>query len=276
MDVSALLPSVIAAARQSGALILSLYNSGDYKALNKDDNSPVTDADLAAHEFLQQALRDIADVPVLSEEGSEVSLAERKSWPYYWLVDPLDGTQEFIAGSGDFSTMIALMAEGEPVLGVVFGPVNDLLYYAVRGQGAFKESQGQVQRIFASHYDSRQSLETLRITVSRRQNVDWVRARLTDEINYQLVPLGSSSLKSCLVAEGGADIYMRIGPTGEWDTGATQCIVEEAGGRIRDLYLQPLTYNLRHTLINPNFITLGDPELRWSQILIRPEGNGDY
>lgn len=275
MDVSALLPSVIAAARESGALILSLYNSGDYKAQNKDDNSPVTDADLAAHEFLKQALCKIADIPVLSEEGNEESLSERNSWPRYWLVDPLDGTQEFIAGSGDFSTMIALMENGKPVLGVVYGPVNDLLYYAVRGQGAFKEADGQTQRISASHYDASQPLRALRITVSLRQNVDWVRDRLTNELDYELVPLGSSSLKSCLVAEGGADIYMRIGPTGEWDTGATQCIVEEAGGRILDLYLQPLSYNLRETLINPNFITMGDPELNWSEILIKPEGNGD-
>lgn len=102
-----------------------------------------------------------------------------------------------------------------------------------------------------------------------------MRDRLTRELDYELVPLGSSSLKSCLVAEGGADIYMRIGPTGEWDTGATQCIVEEAGGRILDLYLKPLSYNLRETLINPNFITMGDPELNWLDILIKPEGNGD-
>ena len=275
MDISALLPSVIVAARDSGALILSLYNSGDYHAKNKDDNSPVTDADLAAHVFLKQALRQIADIPVLSEEGNEVSLAERNSWSRYWLVDPLDGTQEFIAGSGDFSTMIALMENGKPVLGVVYGPVNNLLYYAVSGQGAFKEANGQTQRITARHYDASKPLEALRITVSRRQNVDWVRARLTTELDYQLVPLGSSSLKSCLVAEGGADIYMRIGPTGEWDTGATQCIVAEAGGRIVDLYLKPLTYNQRHTLINPNFITMGDPELNWSKILCNPQGNGD-
>lgn len=276
MDISALLPSVIAAARESGALILSLYNSGDYRAQNKEDNSPVTDADLAAHEFLKLALREIADVPVLSEEGCEVPLSERNSWPHYWLVDPLDGTQEFIAGSGDFSTMIALMAYGKPVLGVVFGPVKDLLYYAVRGQGAFKEANGETRRISASHYASSQPLSKLRITVSLRQNVDWVRARLTPDLDYELVPLGSSSLKSCLVAEGGADIYMRIGPTGEWDTGATQCIVEEAGGRILDLYLQPLSYNERDTLINPNFITMGDPELSWPQILIKPEGAGDH
>lgn len=275
MDVSALLPSVIAAAREAGGLILSLYNSGNYQAQNKDDNSPVTDADLAAHEFLKVALRDIADIPVLSEEGCEVPLAERNSWPRYWLVDPLDGTQEFIAGSGDFSTMIALIEHGKPVLGVVYGPVNNLLYYAARGFGAFKEANDQTRAISASHYDASKPLRSLRITVSRRQNVDWVRARLTTDLEYELVPLGSSSLKSCLVAEGGADIYMRIGPTGEWDTGATQCIVEEAGGRIVDLYLGPLSYNQRETLINPNFITMGDPELSWPEILCNPQGNGD-
>ncbi|MFD1008675.1 MULTISPECIES: 3'(2'),5'-bisphosphate nucleotidase CysQ [Oceanisphaera] len=274
MDISALLPGVIAAARESGGIILSLYNSGQYEAENKDDNSPVTSADLAAHEYLKLALREIADIPVLSEEGCDVSLSERSCWPRYWLVDPLDGTQEFIAGSGDFSTMIALIEYGKPVLGVVYGPVNDLLYYAVAGHGAFKEANGETKAISSKHYDGLKPLTQLRITVSRRQNVDWVRACLTKEVEYQLVPLGSSSLKSCLVAEGGADIYMRIGPTGEWDTGATQCIVEEAGGRILDLYLAPLSYNCRDTLINPNFITMGDAGLPWSQVLIDPEGHG--
>lgn len=275
MDISALLPGVIAAARESGGLILSLYNSGQYQAENKDDDSPVTSADFAAHDYLKLALREIADIPVLSEEGCEVPLAERSSWPRYWLVDPLDGTQEFIAGSGDFSTMIALIEYGKPVLGVVYGPVNDLLYYAVSGQGAFKQANGETSAISASHYDADTPLTQLRITISRRQNVDWVRARLTTDLDYQLVPLGSSSLKSCLVAEGGADIYMRIGPTGEWDTGATQCIVEEAGGRILDLYLEPLSYNRRDTLINPNFMTMGDPGLPWPRILINPAGAGD-
>ncbi|WP_417616105.1 3'(2'),5'-bisphosphate nucleotidase CysQ [Oceanisphaera sp.] len=274
MDIHALLPGVIAAARESGRLILALYNSGQYQAESKDDDSPVTSADLAAHDYLQHALRAIADIPVLSEEGCEVSLAERSSWPRYWLVDPLDGTQEFIAGSGDFSTMIALVEDGKPVLGVVYGPVNDLLYYAVSGKGAFKQAKGETRAISSSHYDATRPLTQLRITISRRQNVDWVRDRLTTELDYQLVPLGSSSLKSCLVAEGGADIYMRIGPTGEWDTGATQCIVEEAGGRILDLHLEPLSYNHRDTLINPNFITLGDAGLPWPKILVNPEGHG--
>ncbi|MFP2769003.1 3'(2'),5'-bisphosphate nucleotidase CysQ [Oceanisphaera sp. KMM 10153] len=271
MDIYALLPGVKAAARESGSLILSMYNSGQYQAENKDDDSPVTSADLAAHEYLRQALRELADIPVLSEEGTEVALAERSRWPRYWLVDPLDGTQEFIAGSGDFSTMVALIEDGKPVLGVVYGPVNDLMYYAVRGQGAFKEAGGETRRIEARHHDPAEPLTRLRITISRRQNVDWVRSRLTPTLDYQLVPLGSSSLKSCLVAEGGADLYMRIGPTGEWDTGATQCIVEEAGGRLLDLNLEQLSYNRRDSMINPNFITLGDEGLPWPQILVASE-----
>ncbi|WP_417607149.1 3'(2'),5'-bisphosphate nucleotidase CysQ [Oceanimonas baumannii] len=265
MDTCALLPGVKAAARESGRLILSMYNSGDYKAAHKGDDSPVTSADLAAHEYLTRALRQLENIPVLSEEGGDIPLAERHAWPRYWLVDPLDGTQEFIAGSGDFSTMIALIENGRPVLGVVYGPVHDLLYYAVRGQGAYKEANGEVTQIHARHY--RKPVTSLCITISRRQNVDWVRSRLTDKLDYQLVPLGSSSLKSCLVAEGEADLYMRIGPTGEWDTGATQCIVEEAGGRILDLGLERLSYNERDSLINPNFITLGDENLPWQEIL---------
>ncbi|WP_107852686.1 3'(2'),5'-bisphosphate nucleotidase CysQ [Oceanimonas marisflavi] len=272
MDTSALLPGVKAAARESGRLILSMYNSGQYQAECKDDDSPVTSADLAAHAYLDKALRELADVPVLSEEGGNIPLAERSTWPRYWLVDPLDGTQEFIAGSGDFSTMIALIEHGRPVLGVVYGPVHDLMYYAVRGQGAFKEAGGETRQIHARHYDPHQPVTSLCIAISRRQKVEWVRSRLTDALDYRLVPLGSSSLKSCLVAEGEADMYMRIGPTGEWDTGATQCIVEEAGGRLLDLELQQLSYNERDSLINPNFITLGDANLPWQEIL-KPEAN---
>ncbi|WP_211284232.1 3'(2'),5'-bisphosphate nucleotidase CysQ [Oceanimonas doudoroffii] len=267
MDTSALLPGVKAAAREAGRLILSMYNSGEYQAESKDDDSPVTSADLAAHAYLDQALRALADVPVLSEEGGNIPLSERCTWPRYWLVDPLDGTQEFIAGSGDFSTMIALIEHGKPVLGVVYGPVHDLMYYAVHGQGAFKEANGEVIQIHARHYAADKPVGSLCIAISRRQNVDWVRSRLTDDLDYRLLPLGSSSLKSCLVAEGEADLYIRIGPTGEWDTGATQCIVEEAGGRILDLGLARLSYNERDSLINPNFITLGDEGLPWNRIL---------
>ncbi len=271
MDICALLPGVKAAAREAGSLILALYNSGQYQAEHKDDDSPVTSADLAAHVYLDQALRELADIPVLSEEGGTIPLAERRRWPRYWLVDPLDGTQEFIAGSGDFTTMIALIEDGKPVLGVVYGPVNNLLYYAARGHGAFKEANGETRQIAARHYDPTEPPTRLRIVISRRQNVDWVRSRLTPSLDYLLVPLGSSSLKSCLVAEGEADIYMRIGPTGEWDTGATQCIVEEAGGRILDLSLNRLSYNRRDSLINPNFVTLGDAGLPWSTILVPSE-----
>lgn len=270
MDPYALLPGVRLAAREAGRLILALYDSGNYHAKHKDDDSPVTSADLAAHEYLDKALQALADIPVLSEEGGDISLAERQSWPRYWLVDPLDGTQEFIAGSGDFSTMIALVEQGEPVLGVVYAPVHDLMYYAVRGHGAFKEAGGETVQIHARHHDQ-QPLTRLRVAISRRQDVQWVRSRLHTDLKCQLLPLGSSSLKSCLVAEGAADCYIRIGPTGEWDTGATQCIVEEAGGRLLDLSLEQLSYNRRDSLINPNFITLGDEQLPWQQLLVQPE-----
>lgn len=270
MDIYGLLPGVRAAAREAGRLILSIYDSGHYQAEHKDDNSPVTSADLAAHKYLDQALRELADIPVLSEEGADIALAERQGWPRYWLVDPLDGTQEFIAGSGDFSTMIALVEAGQPVLGVVYGPVHDLMYYAVRGHGAFKEVDGKTTRIHSHHHDER-PLTRLRVAISLRQDVQWVQSRLHTSLDCQLLPLGSSSLKSCLVAEGEADCYIRIGPTGEWDTGATQCILEEAGGRLLDLNLEPLSYNRRDILINPNFISLGDAELPWRQMLVQPE-----
>ena len=184
----------------------------------------------------------------------------------YWLVDPLDGTGEFIAGSGDFATLIALVRDNVPVLGVIYAPESNVLYWAVRGHGAFKEVNGEVHPISAMHHEHDQP-DSLVVAISRRQKLENLTRRLNPAINYELIPLGSSSLKSCLVAEGAADCYVRLGPTGEWDTAAAQCIVEAAGGRILSLALQPLSYNETESLENPDFIVMGDPDLAWGKIL---------
>ncbi|MGF1732678.1 3'(2'),5'-bisphosphate nucleotidase CysQ [Photobacterium kasasachensis] len=267
MDLSNLLPSVIEIARASGLVILDIYQRGQFEKQIKTDNTPVTSADLAAHKLVVEKLAELTpDIPVLSEEDAEIPLVERSQWQRYWLVDPLDGTQEFIAGSGDFATIIALVENNTPVMGVVYAPVSGVAYYAYHGKGAWKvTAEGETVRI-STHKHERPA-QSIAVAISRRQDISAITNRLDPSLNYDLVPLGSAALKSCLVAEGAVDCYLRLGPTGEWDTAATQCIVEEAGGRILNTHLTALSYNERDTLENPNFITLGDETLPWSTIL---------
>ncbi|MGF1700995.1 3'(2'),5'-bisphosphate nucleotidase CysQ [Photobacterium makurazakiensis] len=267
MDLSNLLPQVIDIARASGQVILDIYQRGQFEKQLKSDNTPVTSADLAAHKLVVAKLSELTpDIPVLSEEDAVVPLSERAQWQRYWLVDPLDGTQEFIAGSGDFATIIALVENNMPIMGVVYAPVSGVVYYAYNGKGAWKTTpEGETVRISTHKYEL--PTQSLAVAISRRQDISMITNRLDPALNYDLVPLGSAALKSCLVAEGAVDCYLRLGPTGEWDTAATQCIVEEAGGRILNTHLAPLSYNERDTLENPNFITLGDANLPWASIL---------
>ncbi|WP_087023297.1 3'(2'),5'-bisphosphate nucleotidase CysQ [Thaumasiovibrio subtropicus] len=267
MSLKQHLPSVVEIAREAGKLILDIYEQGDYVAETKTDDTPVTSADIAAHKHITARLSALTpDIPVLSEEAAGIPLHERSQWQTYWLVDPLDGTQEFIAGSGDFATIIALIDNNRPVMGVVYGPVSDVVYYAFEGDGAFKITPDEGTIPISTHRH-RQDTRNIAVAISRRQNINAITDRLDPAWNYHLVPLGSAALKSCLVAEGAVDCYLRLGPTGEWDTAATQCIVEEAGGRILNTHLNPLSYNERETLENPNFITLGDETLPWGAIL---------
>ncbi|AIL69306.1 3'(2'),5'-bisphosphate nucleotidase CysQ [Vibrio vulnificus] len=266
-DLSALLPQVIDIARTAGQLILDIYQSKQYQEYTKSDETPVTSADLAAHKLITQRLSELTpDIPVLSEEAADISLEQRAQWNRYWLVDPLDGTQEFIARSGDFATIIALVENNKPVMGVVYGPVSGVTYYAYQGKGAWKIPEMNERLKIQTHKHELPG-QNIAIAISRRQDINRITNRMSSSWNYDLVPLGSAALKACLVAEGAVDCYLRLGPTGEWDTAATQCIVEEAGGRILSTYLEPLSYNERDTLENPNFIVLGDADLPWNDIL---------
>lgn len=266
-SLSHLLPAVIEIARSSGQLILDIYQKGEFEEFTKSDSTPVTSADLAAHKLIMERLSELTpDIPVLSEEDADIDLSQRSQWDRYWLVDPLDGTQEFIARSGDFATIIALVENNRPVMGVVYGPVSGVTYYAYEGEGAWKiPDMGESVQISTHKHETEHS--SIAIAISRRQNINNITDRMSSEWNYDLVPLGSAALKACLVAEGAVDCYLRLGPTGEWDTAATQCIVQEAGGRILTTELVPLSYNERETLENPNFIVLGDEELQWRRIL---------
>ncbi|RYV03694.1 3'(2'),5'-bisphosphate nucleotidase [Shewanella sp. OPT22] len=263
----ALLEEVITIATQAGQAIKEIYLSGRFEKQVKQDETPVTSADLAAHQIICDGLTKLTpNIPILSEEAANIPFSEREQWEQYWLVDPLDGTGEFIAGSGDFSVLVALVQNNKPIMGIVHVPMTENSYYAISGQGAFKRENGEDSRIHTEQQEWHDNLP-LRVAVSRRQDPQSV-LKLFDDVHvYELIRLGGAALKSCLVAEGQAHCYVRVGPTGEWDTGAAQVIIEEAGGKVMDINLQPLTYNERETLENPDFIVVGQPQMNWEQLL---------
>lgn len=251
-------------ARQAGAAILEVYSRADHGVQHKADESPLTAADLAAHELISAGLRKLTpELPVLSEESAEVPWPVRQQWQRYWLVDPLDGTKEFVNRNGEFTVNIALIAEGVPVLGVVYVPTLDLLYCGGRGLGAWKEESGRRLRIATVKVSTGQ--KTLRVVASRRhagaELEAWL-ARVRQRFpELELLSMGSS-LKICLVAEGRADIYPRLAPTAEWDTAAAQAVLEAAGGLLTDIAFQTYRYNRKEELRNPHFFALGDAAFR--------------
>lgn len=252
-------------ARSAGDIILRIYSS-DYDIDTKEDASPVTSADIAANDHIQTQLEQLTpDIPVLSEESAKIPYAKRAQWETYWLVDPLDGTREFIKGNGEFSVNIALIHRETPVLGVVFAPVMDDLYFACRDGGAWKQS---TQHEPSEEIHVRKPPATgPTVTRSRSRYTGPVLRAFLDKLgSYQEVSMGSA-LKSCLVAEGAADLYPRLGPTSEWDTGAAQCIVTEAGGHFTDTKMHTLRYNTKDSLINPSFFVCGDSSEDWSKYL---------
>ena len=265
MFLSKLLDPVKSAAREAGAELWQLYQSGDFQQQQKADLSPVTSADLAANRIIINRLSELTpDIPIISEESHLIPLAQRQHWPRYWLIDPMDGTQEFVAKSGDFAVSIALVEHGWPALGVIYWPKEEVMYYASRGNGAFKQRRNLINRMRVNQH---QAGQTLKIAVSRRQPLQPIVDLLQSEHDVEYIALGSCSLKSCLVAEGKADCYMRLGPTGEWDTGAVHVIVEEAGGKILDSEFTPLSYNQRDTLANPDFMVMGQASIPWPKLI---------
>ena len=253
MDYSSLLEPVIEIALRAGEAIMDVYDS-DFAVELKEDRSPLTKADRAAHTIIVEGLGRLPlRLPVLSEESAERDIEQRRSWPRYWLVDPLDGTKEFIKRNGEFTVNIALIDGHEPVLGVVVAPALARIYAGVVGVGAFRRVDGVTEPISVR----RPAAEPLRVVGSRSHaNPDL--AALLDALGpHELKPMGSS-LKICLVAEGAADLYPRLGPTSEWDTAAAQAVLISAGGSMMDPKGQPLAYNARETLLNPHFLALGD------------------
>lgn len=261
-----LLPAVIQLAHEAGTAIMQVYRS-DFAVEHKDDHSPLTEADLAAQRVISRGLRDLCpELSLISEECELAPYAERRQWQRYWLVDPLDGTREFVKRNDEFSINIALIDQGQPVLGVVYAPALDLCYYANR-QGAYKQQGGMPpQRIHARPLD----LGNITIAASRAHPGQKIQAMLRHISSQhgapQVINMGSS-LKICLVAEGKADMYPRLGLTAEWDTAAAQCILEQAGGMLVDRHGLRLYYNRKDTILNPEFFARGATAHDWNQYL---------
>lgn len=253
-----LLPAAAKLAREAGATILEIYRQ-DFSVDHKDDNSPLTAADLAAHRCIMDGLARLTpELPRLSEEDAGIAFEQRRTWRRYWLIDPLDGTREFVKRNGEFTVNIALIEDGRPVLGVVHAPVLDTTYSAAEGAGAFVRRDGAADAsIHCSH-----TAQPARIVASRSHVTPALEALLKRLPAHEALNIGSS-LKLCLVAEGKADFYPRLGPTSEWDTAAGQCVVEQAGGRVCTTDGSPLCYNQKESLLNPDFLVMGEPAYPW-------------
>lgn len=265
-----LMQEVLAVAEAAGREIMAIYaDASRWAVQTKADESPLTAADLAAHHRIVAGLAGIAApwraLPVLSEESSAAEQARRRHWPACWLVDPLDGTKEFIARNGEFSVNIALIVGDAAVLGVVHGPATGVSYVAAKGLGSFRVDATGWQRIQVAELPLRGE-RAIQLTVSRRHGLAQLalfeEAIIRDFGAVQSVPAGSA-FKICAVAEGRADAYPRFGPTSEWDTAAAQIVLEEAGGYLIDSQGRAFCYNQRDTLLNGSFLALGKEPQRW-------------
>jgi len=255
-----LLKQVITIAREAGKAILDVYQQ-DFEVEKKVDNSPLTLADKLANEIIISSLNKLTPaIPMLSEESDMIGYEQRRNWDEFWLIDPLDGTREFVKRNGEFTVNIALIFNAKPVLGVVYAPVLDILYSAIKGTGAYREMAGSVSKIKTKQYEGESAI----IVASRSHRGDTLEQGIERikkaEGGVKIQSMGSS-LKLCL-AEGKADIYPRLGPTYEWDTGAAHAIVSCAGGKVVDLQGNVLIYN-KPSLLNPEFIVQGDINYSW-------------
>ncbi len=266
-----LILTTILAAKRAGEAILDVYDS-DFEVKQKDDKSPLTLADKKSNEIIENVLEQTvtvnnSTVPILSEEGKEISYEDRKKWEYFWLVDPLDGTKEFVKRNGEFTVNIALIHKQKPVLGIIYIPVKDVFYFAAKDFGTYKLENSEILTDDLSIEDLIDKSQKLPLDNSNKTSFTVIgsRSHTSEEFsefverlnekyeNVEFISSGSS-LKLCLVAEGKADVYPRFGPTMEWDTAAGQAIVEQAEGTVIDTQTnEPLSYN-KSNLLNPFFI----------------------
>jgi len=247
-----MLKEIIGIAKEAGEAMLDIYhNAQDVEITRKDDDSPLTKADLASHHIIVDALQELdPDVPIISEESGIPDYEERKEWEKFWIVDPLDGTKEFIKKNGEFTVNIALIKDGIPVMGAVYVPDKRTIYYSEKGKGAFKQvGTDAPERIYSTGSDKDEPLVAVQ---SRSHGSDKLVTQLKEKglTVEETIPAGSS-IKFCLVAEGKADIYPRMGPTMEWDVAAGDAVYRYSGQE--GVHESPLTYN-KPDLKNGSFL----------------------
>jgi len=252
MHYSSILPDVIKIADEASEKVLHIYQS-DFKVNYKEDHSPITAADIASHDIIVKGLRQISrDIPILSEEGAEIPWEERKKWRRFWLIDPIDGTKDFTQRTGEFTVNIAMIEDGEPVMGVVTAPALKEAFWGIKGEGAhMRDRTGMVHRIRVA-----EPKDTLRVVASKNHLNEETRAFIETLGSHETVQAGSS-LNFCRIAEGHADIYPRMGPTSEWDTAAAHTVLVAAGGKVQTPEGHPLVYG-KENILNPNFIAAGN------------------
>lgn len=269
-ELERLLGDVEAIAAAAGRDIMAIFHDeARWAVQHKDDASPLTAADLAAHRRIEASLTALTpDIPVLSEESEAVPREERAAWTRCWLVDPLDGTKEFIARSHEFTVNIALVVNGEALLGVVHAPATGITYAAVRGGGSWRVADGERRRVQVAPLPAPGG-RALRVVASKRHRGardEAFCAALERRMGAIEFSTAGSAFKICVVAEGLADVYPRFGPTMEWDTGAGQVVLEEAGGVLMDEQGRPFRYNQRPTLLNGSFIAGGSAPALWQEL----------
>lgn len=281
-----LIEKLVDLSRRAGEAIMAIYNNKDsYEIEHKSDESPLTAADLAAHRLISAELPGLLPLPIISEEGELPEFADRHLWDNYWLVDPLDGTKEFIAGNGEFTVNIALIQRNRTLLGVVHVPATDTTYLGVldardkNSLGAFRYVRGaNRQTVSVRAMVERLSLQQpLTVLLSHRHGtqatVDLMEVVARNWPGPIETTNAGSSLKFCAIAEGRADFYPRLAPTSEWDTAAAQAVLEAAGGLVVRAVpdLPPLVYNTSEDMLNPYFYALGDKNFPWWQLLFGTE-----
>ena len=262
MNLEDLLEPITDLAIEAGNAILAVYAT-DFDVESKSDESPLTQADLASHNCIVAGLAALTpDIPIISEEDGLPEFDVRGKWSRYWLIDPLDGTKEFVNRNGEFTVNIALIDNHRPIFGVVHVPVQDKTYIGCEGRGSELRADGETKSI-AIGANSNQPVRIVGSRSHRGTSLDAFLAKLSD---HDMVAMGSS-LKFCVVAEGGADLYPRLGLTSEWDTAAAQAVVEQAGGSVVTLDGKPMKYNTKEDILNPFFFVIGASDKDWLALL---------
>jgi len=266
MNLKDLINPIVDLAVDAGQAILEVYAT-DFDVQEKGDASPLTQADLASHHCIVAGLQALTPgIPIISEEEGLPTFEERSSWKQYWLIDPLDGTKEFVNRNGEFTVNIAFIDSHRPTFGVVHVPVQNKTYIGCEGYGAELRDGSDSTAIRVAEASN----HPLRIVGSRSHRGSSLDTFLAKVGESDMLPMGSS-LKFCVVAEGRADIYPRLGPTSEWDTAAAQAVVEQAGGKVLELDGKPLSYNAKEDILNPWFIVIGPSDNDWLALLASDE-----